>query len=291
MFANTKAFSGFAVDDVQKAREFYGETLGVNTEVIDDENGLMVLHLAGGRDTFVYRKPDFEPCATRSSTSRWTTSTRRWTTSPHAASSSSGTTVSSKTGRASRAAWWTSPGSKILPATSCPCSARCRSEPAQRLSFFLCRPSQAADSLVLAFAVGSAVVLASILGNSTGYESRSESAAAVAASAGRSQITCDQLEAIARAPLVLQPETDAAVLDRSYALDRTALDRIVVRIDGPPPEIVRIERSGPSTWTRILSGLNAVGRDREGISVVSRRAGLQPVALLKRSRVRTRRGR
>ena len=61
MFANTKAFSGFAVDDVQKAREFYGETLGVNTEVVDDENGLMVLHLAGGRDTFVYRKPDFEP--------------------------------------------------------------------------------------------------------------------------------------------------------------------------------------------------------------------------------------
>ena len=61
MFANTKAFSGFAVDDVQKAKEFYGETLGVNTEVVDDENGLMVLHLAGGRDTFVYRKPDFEP--------------------------------------------------------------------------------------------------------------------------------------------------------------------------------------------------------------------------------------
>jgi predicted enzyme related to lactoylglutathione lyase len=61
MFANTKAFSGFAVDDVQKARKFYGETLGVDAEVVDDENGLMVLHLAGGRDTFVYRKPDFEP--------------------------------------------------------------------------------------------------------------------------------------------------------------------------------------------------------------------------------------
>jgi predicted enzyme related to lactoylglutathione lyase len=61
MFANTKAYSGFAVDDVQKAKEFYGETLGVKTEVVDEENGLMVLHLAGGRDTFVYRKPDFEP--------------------------------------------------------------------------------------------------------------------------------------------------------------------------------------------------------------------------------------
>jgi catechol 2,3-dioxygenase-like lactoylglutathione lyase family enzyme len=61
MFANTKAFSGFAVDDVQQAKDFYGETLGVNTEVVDEENGLMVLHLAGDRDTFVYRKPDFEP--------------------------------------------------------------------------------------------------------------------------------------------------------------------------------------------------------------------------------------
>ena len=30
MFANTKAFSGFAVDDVKKAKEFYGETLGIN---------------------------------------------------------------------------------------------------------------------------------------------------------------------------------------------------------------------------------------------------------------------
>ncbi len=61
MFTNTKAFSGFAVDDLQKARAFYGETLGLKTTVLDEENGLMVLHLAGGRDTVVYRKPDFTP--------------------------------------------------------------------------------------------------------------------------------------------------------------------------------------------------------------------------------------
>jgi catechol 2,3-dioxygenase-like lactoylglutathione lyase family enzyme len=61
MFADTKAFSGFAVDDLQKAREFYGETLGLRTDVLDEENGLMVLHLAGGRDTFIYVKPDFTP--------------------------------------------------------------------------------------------------------------------------------------------------------------------------------------------------------------------------------------
>jgi catechol 2,3-dioxygenase-like lactoylglutathione lyase family enzyme len=61
MFANTKAYSGFAVDDIQKAREFYGETLGVETSVLDEENGLLSLHLAGDRDTLVYRKPDFTP--------------------------------------------------------------------------------------------------------------------------------------------------------------------------------------------------------------------------------------
>jgi catechol 2,3-dioxygenase-like lactoylglutathione lyase family enzyme len=58
MFANTKAFSGFAVDDLQKARAFYGETLGLKTS---EEHGLMTLHLAGGRDTLVYPKPHHTP--------------------------------------------------------------------------------------------------------------------------------------------------------------------------------------------------------------------------------------
>jgi catechol 2,3-dioxygenase-like lactoylglutathione lyase family enzyme len=61
MFATTKAFSGFAVDDLQQARQFYGETLGLKTSVLDEENGLLSLHLAGGRDTLVYEKPDFVP--------------------------------------------------------------------------------------------------------------------------------------------------------------------------------------------------------------------------------------
>ena len=61
MLANSNAYSGFAVDDLEKARKFYGETLGVNTEILDEENGLMSLHLAGGRDTLVYRKPDLQP--------------------------------------------------------------------------------------------------------------------------------------------------------------------------------------------------------------------------------------
>jgi catechol 2,3-dioxygenase-like lactoylglutathione lyase family enzyme len=58
MFANTRAISGFAVDDLQKAREFYGETLGLETS---EEHGLMTLHLVGDRPTLVYPKPDHTP--------------------------------------------------------------------------------------------------------------------------------------------------------------------------------------------------------------------------------------
>ena len=45
MFANTKAFSGFAVDDLEAAQKFYGETLGLRTS---EQYGLMTLHRAGG---------------------------------------------------------------------------------------------------------------------------------------------------------------------------------------------------------------------------------------------------
>ena len=58
MFANTKAFSGFAVDNLEKARQFYGETLGIKTS---EQYGLLTLHLADSRDTLVYPKPDHLP--------------------------------------------------------------------------------------------------------------------------------------------------------------------------------------------------------------------------------------
>ena len=61
MFANTKATNSFAVDDLDKTREFYGETLGLKTTVLSEEFGVMALHLAGDRDTVVYSKPDFAP--------------------------------------------------------------------------------------------------------------------------------------------------------------------------------------------------------------------------------------
>jgi catechol 2,3-dioxygenase-like lactoylglutathione lyase family enzyme len=58
MLADSRAFSGFAVDDVPRAREFYEGTLGLRTS---EEHGLLTLHLAGDRPTLVYPKPDHTP--------------------------------------------------------------------------------------------------------------------------------------------------------------------------------------------------------------------------------------
>jgi catechol 2,3-dioxygenase-like lactoylglutathione lyase family enzyme len=58
VFADTKAFSGFAVPDIEAARRFYGETLGLKTT---EDNGILFLHIAGDRDTLVYPKPDHTP--------------------------------------------------------------------------------------------------------------------------------------------------------------------------------------------------------------------------------------
>jgi predicted enzyme related to lactoylglutathione lyase len=58
MFKNTKAFSGFSVDDVSKAQAFYGETLGLETS---EANGILTLHLAGELPTIVYPSPRHVP--------------------------------------------------------------------------------------------------------------------------------------------------------------------------------------------------------------------------------------
>ncbi|ATZ22598.1 VOC family protein [Streptomyces lavendulae] len=58
MFSDTRAFSGFAVDDIQRAKEFYGETLGLR---VTEENGLLTLHIAGGAEILVYPKEDHVP--------------------------------------------------------------------------------------------------------------------------------------------------------------------------------------------------------------------------------------
>jgi catechol 2,3-dioxygenase-like lactoylglutathione lyase family enzyme len=58
MLADSRAFSGFAVPDIEQARRFYGEVLGL---VVEEESGLLRLRIAGDRDIVVYPKPDHTP--------------------------------------------------------------------------------------------------------------------------------------------------------------------------------------------------------------------------------------
>ncbi len=58
MFKDAKAFSGFSVNDIQKAKEFYGQTLGLE---ISEAHGLLKLHLAGGTTVPIYPKPNHTP--------------------------------------------------------------------------------------------------------------------------------------------------------------------------------------------------------------------------------------
>jgi catechol 2,3-dioxygenase-like lactoylglutathione lyase family enzyme len=61
MLEDSKAFSGIGVDDLDAARRFYGETLGQRVEVLDEQNGLIMLHLAGDRPTLIYQSPGMTP--------------------------------------------------------------------------------------------------------------------------------------------------------------------------------------------------------------------------------------
>src|SRR5205814_3292000 len=58
MLKDTKAFSGFSVNDIQKAREFYGQTLGLD---VSEANGLLQLHIAGGTTILIYPKENHIP--------------------------------------------------------------------------------------------------------------------------------------------------------------------------------------------------------------------------------------
>ncbi|MFI0989683.1 VOC family protein [Streptomyces exfoliatus] len=62
MFGETPAFSGFSVDDLDAARRFYGETLGLKAELEGEgEMRMLFLTLAGGARIFVYPKDDHAP--------------------------------------------------------------------------------------------------------------------------------------------------------------------------------------------------------------------------------------
>lgn len=60
MFATVPAFSSFSVRDVEEARQFYGEKLGLPTEVTD---GMLTITLATGADVLLYPKDNHEPAS------------------------------------------------------------------------------------------------------------------------------------------------------------------------------------------------------------------------------------
>lgn len=59
MFKNTKAFSGFSVNDIQKAKVFYSDVLGL--EVVDTPMGVIELHTGAGSKIIAYPKPNHVP--------------------------------------------------------------------------------------------------------------------------------------------------------------------------------------------------------------------------------------
>jgi len=61
MLKDSKAFSGFAVRDLDVAKRFYGETLGLDVQAVEGNELLAQLNLAGDTTVLVYPKPDHEP--------------------------------------------------------------------------------------------------------------------------------------------------------------------------------------------------------------------------------------
>ena len=57
MFRSSHAFSGFSTNDIPKAKQFYGETLGLD---VTEENGMLNLRLAGGGRVLIYPKDNHE---------------------------------------------------------------------------------------------------------------------------------------------------------------------------------------------------------------------------------------
>lgn len=60
MFESSKAFSGFSVDDVAKAKKFYGQTLGMR---VAEDDGMLWLHVENGTSVLLYPKRDHTPAS------------------------------------------------------------------------------------------------------------------------------------------------------------------------------------------------------------------------------------
>ena len=59
MFSTSKAFSSFSVNDIAKAKDFYGKTLGL--EISSGPEGTLVLQLSNSAKALMYPKPNHQP--------------------------------------------------------------------------------------------------------------------------------------------------------------------------------------------------------------------------------------
>jgi predicted enzyme related to lactoylglutathione lyase len=62
MLGESKATSGFAVDDMDRAKQFYEGTLGLRIEVLSEEFGVTALKLSGG-DVLMYLNAEMTPAS------------------------------------------------------------------------------------------------------------------------------------------------------------------------------------------------------------------------------------
>jgi catechol 2,3-dioxygenase-like lactoylglutathione lyase family enzyme len=63
MLQNSKAYSGFAVDDLEKAEAFYGQTLGLGVTEVDPQNGVLELRTGGDRNVVMYLSSNLTPAS------------------------------------------------------------------------------------------------------------------------------------------------------------------------------------------------------------------------------------
>ena len=58
MFKGSKVFTSFSVDDINKAKDFYGKTLGLDVEEVKEMKGLLNLKIADGNKIMIYHRPN-----------------------------------------------------------------------------------------------------------------------------------------------------------------------------------------------------------------------------------------
>jgi len=63
LFKGSKAFTSFSVNDINKANDFYGKTLGLDVEEVKEMKGLLNLKIADGNKIMIYHRPNHTPAA------------------------------------------------------------------------------------------------------------------------------------------------------------------------------------------------------------------------------------